>query len=212
VRTDDLVRTLVADQAAPAASIERRLAAASAVSFAVSAVAFWLTLGLRDDFVEALATVRFDLKFVETLLLAATAAFLVLRLARPGAHARGAALAMLAAPVLLAAAVAGELIAVPPAQWSSKLVGSNSLVCLTAIPLLALPPLAGALYALRQGAPTRPALAGAVAGLLAGGFAATLYAAQCTDDSPLFVATWYGIAIAAVAVIGALAGRKLLRW
>jgi hypothetical protein len=212
LRTDDLVRTLVADQAAPAASVERGLAAALAVSFAVSAVAFWLTLGLRDDFAAALTTLRFDLKFVETLLLAATAAFLVLRLARPGAQTRDVAIAALAAPIVLAAAVAGELIAVPPAQWSSALVGSNSLVCLTAIPLLALPPLAGALYALRQGAPTRPALAGAAAGLLAGGLAATLYAAQCTDDSPLFVATWYGIAIAVVAVIGALAGRKVLRW
>ena len=32
--------------------------------------------------------------------------------------------------------------------------------------------------------------------VLAGGIAATLYAAHCTDDSPLFVATWYTIAIA----------------
>ena len=39
------------------------------------------------------------------------------------------------------------------------------------------------------GVPTRPALAGAVAGLLAGGLAASFYAAHCTDDSPLFVTT-----------------------
>ena len=44
-----------------------------------------------------------------------------------------------------------------------------------------------------------PSLAGAVAGLAAGGVAATLYAAHCTDDSPLFVATWYTLAIAALA-------------
>jgi hypothetical protein len=42
--------------------------------------------------------------------------------------------------------------------------------------------------------------------------AATLYASHCTDDSPLFVATWYSIATAAVAAIGALAGSRVLRF
>ena len=51
-----------------------------------------------------------------------------------------------------------------------------------------------------------PALAGAIAGMLSAGLAATLYASHCTDDSPLFVATWYTIATALVTAIGALAG------
>jgi hypothetical protein len=41
---------------------------------------------------------------------------------------------------------------------------------------------------------------------------ATLYASHCTDDSPLFVATWYSIATALVAAIGALAGSRMLRF
>jgi hypothetical protein len=48
--------------------------------------------------------------------------------------------------------------------------------------------------------------------LLSAGLAATLYASHCTDDSPLFVATWYTIATALVSAIGALAGTKLLRY
>jgi hypothetical protein len=55
-------------------------------------------------------------------------------------------------------------------------------------------------------------LAGAVAGLAAGGIAATLYAAHCTDDSPLFVATWYTLAIAILTGTGAFAGRVFARW
>jgi hypothetical protein len=55
-------------------------------------------------------------------------------------------------------------------------------------------------------------LAGAVAGLAASGIAATFYASNCTDDSPLFVITWYPIAILIVAAVGYLIGRKLLRW
>ena len=94
----------------------------------------------------------------------------------------------------------------------TRLVGNNSKVCLTAIPLLSLPLLAAALIGLRHGAPTRPALAGAIAGMLSAGLAATLYASHCTDDSPLFVATWYTIATALVTAIGALAGAKVLRF
>lgn len=83
---------------------------------------------------------------------------------------------------------------------------------MAAVPLLSLPLLAASLIGLRHGAPTRPALAGAMAGLLSAGLAATLYAAHCTDDSPLFVATWYSIATALVTAIGALAGSKVLRF
>jgi hypothetical protein len=85
------------------------------------------------------------------------------------------------------------------------------MVCLTAIPMLSLPLLIAALIGLRHGAATRPTLTGAVAGLIAGGIAATFYAAHCVDDSPLFVVTWYGIALALVALAGALAGRWVLR-
>ncbi|NJO33150.1 MAG: DUF1109 family protein, partial [Rhodospirillales bacterium] len=54
--------------------------------------------------------------------------------------------------------------------------------------------------------------AGAVAGLLASGLSAALYATHCPDDSPLFVAVWYTLAVGAVVVVGALAGRRVLRW
>jgi hypothetical protein len=50
------------------------------------------------------------------------------------------------------------------------------------------------------------------AGLLAGGMGAALYAMHCPDDSPLFVATWYGLAIAVVATLGAVLGSRVLRW
>jgi len=94
----------------------------------------------------------------------------------------------------------------------TRMIGKNSWICMTAIPVLSLPILAGALIGLRHGAPARPAVAGAVAGLLSAGLAATLYASHCTDDSPLFVATWYTLATALVTAVGALAGSKLLKW
>ena len=90
--------------------------------------------------------------------------------------------------------------------------GSNSLVCLTFVPLIGLGPLAIFLAALRHAAPTRPAAAGAVAGLLAGGLAATFYAAHCFDDSPLFVAVWYTLAVCILAAAGALLAPLVARW
>ena len=94
----------------------------------------------------------------------------------------------------------------------TRLIGNNSRVCVLAISLLSLPLLAAALLALRRGAPSHPALAGAFAGALSAGLAATLYASHCTDDSPLFVATWYTLAVVVVAGIGALAGARVLKF
>src|SRR5258708_5912743 len=86
-----------------------------------------------------------------------------------------------------------------------------ALALLAAAPL-SLPLLIASLIGLRHGGPSRPAIAGAIAGMVSAGLAATLYASHCTDASPLFVATWYTIATALVTAIGALAGSRMLRF
>jgi hypothetical protein len=83
---------------------------------------------------------------------------------------------------------------------------------LSLIPLLSLPPLACLLATLRHGAPLHPMWTGATAGLVSGGVGALLYALSCPDDSPLFVATWYSIAIAVVTAGSTYVGKRLLRW
>jgi len=159
-----------------------------------------------------LAEPRFAFKVCLAFLLAALSARLVMRLVKPGAESRRAALLLAIVPALLAAGIAVELLSVPISLWSQKLIGNNALHCLKSIPMLALAPLAAILFSLRQGAPEHPAIAGAAAGLLAGAIGAALYATHCPDDSPLFVAVWYTLAITFVTTIGAVAGRRLLRW
>ena len=212
MRTDDLVRTLVADHATREAPLGRALAIALVPGLALATALFVLMLGPRDDFATVASDPRFVFKFVVTLTLAASAAALVLRLACPGVETRFSKLALAAGPALLALGVLVELALVPSSAWTTKLIGRNAIVCLTYIPLLSAPLLVAALIALRHGAPMRPGFAGAVAGLLAGGLGATLYASHCIDDSPLFVATWYTLAIAGVTLIGSLAGARWLRW
>ncbi|MCZ7658676.1 MAG: DUF1109 domain-containing protein [Xanthobacteraceae bacterium] len=209
MRTDHLVRSLAADGAAVRRP-EAVLPAALIAGALVSAALFAAFLGPRADIAAVATAPRFLLKFIETLLLAATASLVMLRLARPGARPAGALL--LLAPALLAAAIGVELATVPREGWWMNLTGKNAMVCLVSVPLLSLPVLAALLVVLRRGAPSRPWAAGAVAGLAAGGLGAALYAAHCTDDSPLFVAAWYTLAIALVTAAGALLGGRLLRW
>lgn len=212
MRTDELIRSLVADGQASPRPPAMRLLPFVLAGAAVSVVGFLVVLGPRSDISTAARTLRFDLKILVSLTLLAAAVLLVMRMARPGAATRFAAAGLFVAPLLLGLAVAAEMMALPRASWLPAALGANWLVCLTAMPLLSLPMLAGTIYALRSGASLRPVLTGAIAGVLAAAAAAALYALHCTDDSPLFVAIWYSLAIAAVAVAGALAGRFALRW
>jgi hypothetical protein len=188
------------------------LAASLLIALPVSAALLLVTIGLRSDLMTAMRSPLFDLKFLVTLALAIPAIALSLHLARPEASTKGWRAVLLLPVALLVLGIGGEMMMPQRAPMMTRLVGRNAMVCLIAIPLLSLPLLAGALIALRKGAPSNPALAGALAGLLSAGLAATLYAAHCTDDSPLFVATWYTLATALVAAVGALAGSRLLRY
>ena len=212
MKTDDLIRALAADHAPRGVSLEWRLTRAALIGFAVAGALFALILGPRPDIAAVAGDPRFAFKIVLTLVLAAASLALALRLARPAANAKPWWLALAAVPVVVALAVLIELSVLPAVSWPARLIGSNALLCLASIPLLATPVLVAMLIVLRRGAPLRPGIVGAVVGLFAGGLGAALYATHCIDDSPLFVATWYSLAIAAVAFVGAVAGRKLLRW
>ena len=87
------------------------------------------------------------------------------------------------------------------------MMGQSNGQCVAFISLMSLPLLAASLWALRRGASTRPALSGALAGLLSGGAAAAVYAVHCTEDSPLFYAFWYVLAILGATALGALSAR-----
>ncbi|MFI0846070.1 NrsF family protein [Mesorhizobium sp. IMUNJ 23232] len=210
--TESLIRGLARDTSPSAPRFSLVLAGALAASAIAGGVVFFAMLGPRPDIALAVQAPRFLFKFVLTLALTLTAALAFAALSRPGAPVARAARLLAVAPLLLLAAVAVELFMLPPGQWEARWIGTNSMLCLTFIPLIGIAPLAILLWAMRLGAPTKPRAAGALAGLLAGGIAASFYAAHCADDSPLFVATWYTLAIALLAAIGAGAGGRLLRW
>jgi len=210
--TDQLIRTLAADNGHRARPVGFALMLALLAAAPVSLLMFFTEFGVRPDIMVAMRNPFFDLKFAVTLALAIAAIAVSLHLSRPEASLRGFGWLLLAPVGILAAGIGGEMMMPQRLPMMTRLVGKNSWVCMTVIPLLSLPILAGALIGLRHGATARPALSGAIAGLLSAGLAATLYASHCTDDSPLFVAAWYTTATALVTSIGALAGAKLLKF
>jgi hypothetical protein len=213
MNTDDLINALAADAKSVEPPIARTLAVATALGTAISLVYFLQALGVRPDFLQSMTeSGRFVFKFVLTLSVAIPGFLLLRGMSRPD-FAPGNKLWWLAlAPALLSAAVAFELLSLPVDAWHARMIGQNSLNCLMRIPLLSLPPFATVIYALRSGAPANPTIAGAIGGLLSAGIAATLYASNCTDDSPLFVGLWYPIGFALMTALGAWAGSRILHW
>ena len=211
MKTEDLISALAAD-GKQRPDPGRSLLVALVVGALIAGAAFFAILGFRHDIDSAMHTMRFGFKFVVTLSLAAAAICVVWRIGRPGVPVLLAAWALVIPILLLAMGVMMEMRMMPEETWAPRLMGVNSMHCLLSIPAFSIPTLAALLYALRDSAPSNPAMAGAVAGLVSAGVAATYYASNCTDDSPMFVATWYTLAVAIVAAAGALLGSRLLRW
>ena len=211
MKTENLIELIVQDSA-PRWSFGRIVWHATVYGVIAAAGVFFLGVGFRSDISSALRSVRFLFKVLVALTLAVGAIGAVFRIGRPDAALERWSWVLAVVPAVLVCAVGLELVAVPEASWMGYLVGHNARFCLTLIPLLAIGPLIFLIMALRHGATTKPKLAGALAGLSASGIAATFYTFNCTDDSPLFVATWYSIATFIVVVAGYFAGDRLLRW
>ena len=211
MKTDDLIRAMAADTARPRAlGTTLMLGLLPSLAFAVLAV--WLALGFRPDLATALVTPVSVARIVLTGILGLAATRISLMLARP----EGGQTARLWPLAAVAVAALGLLlwayITTPDEGRRMAAVGKTITTCLVTIPLLSVLPVASMLYVLRQGAPTAPARAGFVAGLAGSGLAAAIYALHCTEDSPLFYVTWYGLAIALVTLVSTLIGTRSLRW
>lgn len=211
MKTDDLIRGLAEDRHV-GASPRRAVAVALLASIPIVALLFSLTLGPRPHLDALFATWRFSLKVVYSVALAGLAAHAVMKLANPVERPGRVAWSLLPAVLLLLAGVAAELWLLPSGEIRPRMIGTNSMACLVSIPLFSIMPLAIFFYAMRDGAPASATASGALIGVLASALGAAFYALHCTDDSPLFVALWYSIAMAGVAAAGALLGRWLLRW
>lgn len=209
MRTDDLIRALAAD-AAPAPAPARQVLPLFLPAILVSLLAVLTVLGARPDLPQALVSFVPAMRHVLSLAVFAVALTAALQLARPEGRAALWPLALIAAAAL--GLLLWAYLTTPPEARLMALMGKTTNICLIAIPILSALPTAALFTALRGGASTRPALSGALIGLAGGGAGAAVYAIHCTESSPLFYVTWYGLAVLAVTAVSALLGPRLLRW
>lgn len=209
IGTDRLILMLSKD-AKVRVRFGRIIVQAAAVGFLAAAASYLAMLHPRPGLGDVVETARVLFKFIVTVPLAVVMVGLLDRLGRPAAPLGWWPWLLGGIGAVLAAGVGAELAMSPSAEWGARLIGTNARYCLTFIPLIAIGPLICFIAALRQGMPSRPGLAGAMAGVASGAMAAALYATHCPDDSPLFVATWYTVSTCIVAACGYVAGRRLL--
>ena len=210
MKTEDLIGALAADTL-PRTSVRQRLARAVPAAVLLSLAAFLAVWGTRPDLAAVLASSTV-VKTLAPLLLAGLAGALALGLSRPEARPTGRTLALGAFAAAILAAFVTALARAGDMGLVASLAKPSLAICLLSIPVLSLPILAGALWALSAGAPLRPGRAGAVAGLAAGGLSASIYSFYCDQDAALFFLPAYAVAILFVALIGSVAGARMLAW
>lgn len=211
MNTDRLIAVLAADtvRPAPLGGLFWAVVAAAVLGCFALMVA---TLGLRPAVMDEMADPLVAAKSALPALLSLGAAAIALRLDRPDGRAGRLAPALVLVPVVAAVLAAETLAANPPGEWRRLTMGDTMIWCVVSIPVLALPVLAALLAVLRRGAPAAPARAGLAAGLAAGAVAAFVYSLHCPENSPLFFGAWYTTGILTMAVAGAWAGARVLRW
>jgi hypothetical protein len=212
VKTDDLIAHLSAELApAPPHYVGRMLAMGLGMGFLLSGLLMLVVMGPRPDLAVAMVNGAFWMKLAYTLSFAALGLWMVERLGRSQASAEKPTL-LLVVPVILLLGVAIVQLRVPGMDRHHLMMGNSWRICALDILALSVPAFITIFWAVRKLAPTRLALAGAGAGLLAGAAGASVYAFHCVEYTAPFILIWYSSGMAAAALIGAVIGRWALRW
>lgn len=213
MKTDDLVRMLATGAGGvEPGSARRRYATALGWGAFGATLLMAITLGVRPDLDAATRLPMFWIKLAFPAALAAGGLIAAMRLAHPGTGLGRVPMA-LALPVLamwILAAIA--LIGAGASERGDLVFGGTWSSCPLYIAALSVPAFVAVLWAVRGLAPTRPALAGAASGLLAGAIGALIYALHCPEMAAPFLGIWYLAGMLIPAAVGALLGPRLLRW
>ncbi|MNB84276.1 hypothetical protein D3C75_311300 [compost metagenome] len=169
-------------------------------------------MGVRPDLGQVMATPIFWAKIAFPLCLMIGTLSMVMRLARPGiASGPGKNLIFAAVASVWVGSIYVLLVA-PPDDRLAIILGETWRVCARNITLLSIPGFIAVFWALRGLAPTNLTLSGACGGLLAGSMATIAYSLGCPEMQIPFWGVWYLLGMLVPTVLGALLGRRWLRW
>jgi hypothetical protein len=212
VNTDDLINFLGTNiEPVKSGQLRNTLLASLAVGAVAALCLMLVILGAPD---EAFRGEHLGLRFlglVFTLCLVIAGASFLLRAARPGTPGHR---PLVVIGLLFFALLSAGVITLlsHPAVWGEMIFGPQWAACLICIPLFAILPFASLIWALHKEAPTNPVWTGAVAGLVAGALGAAAFTLHHSAGSIPFIVLWYGGPIVVCTLVGAILGRRLLRW
>lgn len=212
MKTDDLIALLASDTLRPQAPVRQQLLRYLVLGAVVCGVLLVTLLGLNPQMDKMAVHPAFVTKMLWLTAVMCFSLYGLFRLARPGMSAGHSVVGIGLALLAMLSLGLVQLLQTDSQARTTQWMGGSWQACSVSILALSLPVLAALLWALRQLAPTRPALTGAVAGMLAGSLAASIYSLHCTETSLTFFAIWYVGGMALVTGLGAVVGARLLRW
>ena len=215
MNTDDLVTVLSREDPRPSVfGPTTTVVIAAVAALAVVLIFSVVWLNPRTDLVAALVADNHMvlLKFGFNLAIVAAALPIVRDLATPG-QGLGWGSVVVGVPFVVVVILAlSELGALPVREWTHHIDHASWFACLWQIPTLALPAFAILAIGMRGLAPTDLVRAGIYIGVVSGGIGGVGYVLHCQDNSLAFVAIAYTLAISEMAILGAVAGPRVLRW
>jgi hypothetical protein len=213
MKTDDFVSMLATGVApvAPGTSGKRFRLALSAGALGAAFVMLGI-FGLNPQLRAAAMLPMFWVKLVFPAALGLMAVLLAQRLSHPGMRLGAAAKAWIGPVMAMALLALLVWMDASPAERPDLLYGKTWKTCSRNIAVVAAPVFIGVLWAMKGLAPTRLALAGVSAGLLAGAVGTVVYALHCPEIAAPFILVWYGGGMLLCTAIGAALGPRVLRW
>jgi hypothetical protein len=213
MKTEQLIDQLSANlEPADGYKLIRGLSIAAVAGLVLASLICIFTLGVRPDLNNPGALAFLSIKAGFAAVISIVGWSLLLSHSRPGGERHSRILSAGIPFVVVLALALLNLALVPASHWDQLVRGERLLQCVLSIPIMAIVPFAGIVWALRNAAPTNLLRTGALVGLVAGGIGAMAYALHCPNDSLPFVAFWYGGAIVLCTLAGAALGPRLLRW
>jgi hypothetical protein len=213
MNTDDFI-SLLASGVAPVdrRTLAKRFSVAALVGLLGATLLVIAIMGVRPDLAQVMVTPIFWAKIAFPLCLMIGALSMVMRLARPGVASGPGKILIFAAVASVWVGSIYVLLVAPPDDRVAIILGETWKVCALNITLLSIPGFIAVFWALRGLAPTNLTLSGACGGLLAGSMATLAYSIRCPEMQVPFWGVWYLLGMLAPTALGALLGRRLLRW
>ncbi len=211
-KNDELIEALVSDLTPVRRhALRMRLALTIIVGVVGAAAALLVSLTFRPH-LHHVTVAAFWVKFLYTAILMSATIVALERVARPeGSIDRMVQVLALAFGVVVLLAIV-QLGLSPASSYPGLIIGFSASFCPFLIVAFGIPSFCANMWFLRRAAPTRPALAGFVAGACAGGVGGWVYSWACVENGIPFIAIWYTLGILLSGVVGSLVGKVSLRW